>query len=52
MQRSALSTIVLQRLWQGLAGLVTVAVIAATLSQEQQGWYYTFLSVAALYSAF
>ena len=50
--RSVLSVIVAQRLWQGIAGLVTVAVIGTTLSQEQQGWYYTFVSVAALYSIF
>jgi len=35
-----------------LAGLLTVLVISFTLTQEQQGWYYTFLSLAALYSVF
>ena len=49
---SPLKLIVGQRLWQGLAGLVTIAVIASTLSNEQQGWYYTFISIAALYSLF
>jgi len=44
--------IVAQRLWQGFAGLLTVLVISFTLTQEQQGWYYTFLSLAALYSVF
>jgi hypothetical protein len=52
MFKSGLSLIVAQRAWQGLAGLVTVLVIGLTLTQEQQGWYYTFLSIAALYSVF
>ncbi|WP_047549171.1 hypothetical protein [Methylotenera sp. G11] len=52
MLRSGLSLIVAQRLWQGFAGLLTVLVISFTLTQEQQGWYYTFLSLAALYSVF
>ena len=42
----------MQRLWQGLAGLITVFVITSTLTHEQQGWYYTFVSIAALYSLF
>lgn len=52
MFNKGLSFIVAQRLWQGLAGLVTVVMITFTLTQEQQGWYYTFLSLAALYSIF
>lgn len=52
MFNNGLSLIIAQRLWQGLAGLVTVVVITFTLTQEQQGWYYTFLSLAALYSIF
>ena len=50
--RSPLTLVVGQRLWQGFAGLVTVAVITSTLNHEQQGWYYTFISIAALYSIF
>ena len=50
--RNALSLIVVQRLWQGLAGLLTVLIIATTLTRDQQGWYYTFVSIAALYSIF
>lgn len=41
-----------QRLWQGAAGLVTVLFVARFLTAEEQGWYYTFVSVAALYSVF
>jgi len=52
MFRSGLSLIVAQRVWQGFAGLLTVLVISFTLTHEQQGWYYTFLSLAALYSVF
>lgn len=52
MFKSGLSLIVAQRLWQGFSGLLTVLVIGFTLTQEQQGWYYTFLSLAALYSVF
>jgi hypothetical protein len=52
MLKSGLSLIVAQRLWQGVAGLVTVLVIGLTLTQEQQGWYYTFLSLASLYTLF
>jgi len=52
MFRSGLSLIIAQRVWQGFAGLLTVLVISFALTQEQQGWYYTFLSLAALYSVF
>jgi hypothetical protein len=41
-----------QRAWQSFAGLVTLVVVTFFLSLEQQGWYYTFVSVAALYSVF
>jgi hypothetical protein len=50
--RNALSLILIQRLWQGLAGLFTVLIVTTTLSLDQQGWYYTFISIAALYSIF
>lgn len=51
-QHLALSLIVFQRLWQALAGLLTALVITSTLNPDQQGWYYTFISLAALYSLF
>lgn len=52
MLTGGLSFIVAQRLWQGFAGLITVLVISLTLTQELQGWYYTFLSIASLYTIF
>jgi O-antigen/teichoic acid export membrane protein len=52
MGSNALLLIIVQRLWQGLAGLLTVLIITATLTSSQQGWYYTFVSIAALYSIF
>jgi O-antigen/teichoic acid export membrane protein len=48
----SLIVIIIQRLWQGFAGFLTVIVVARYLSLIEQGWYYTFLSVAALYSIF
>ena len=48
----ALSLIVSQRLWQALAGLLTALVVTYTLNPDQQGWYYTFISLAALYALF
>jgi hypothetical protein len=47
-----LGLIVGQRLWQALAGVVTILFVVRFLSAEEQGWYYTFVSVAALYSIF
>jgi O-antigen/teichoic acid export membrane protein len=41
-----------QRAWQSFAGLVTLVAVTFFLNVEQQGWYYTFVSVAALYSVF
>ncbi len=52
MALSSLYFIIGQRVWQGIAGLITVVFIATFLSAEQQGWYYTFISLAALYSLF
>jgi O-antigen/teichoic acid export membrane protein len=47
-----LAVIVGQRLWQALAGMVTILFVVRFLSADEQGWYYTFVSVAALYSLF
>lgn len=44
--------VVAQRSWQAIAGVVTVLLIAFKLNSDQQGWYYTFLSVAAFYTFF
>lgn len=41
-----------QRAWQSFAGLITLVAVTFFLNVEQQGWYYTFVSVAALYSIF
>ncbi|WP_139133383.1 hypothetical protein [Pandoraea sp. ISTKB] len=40
------------RLWQAGAGLLTTILAVHFLSPEIQGWYYSFISVAALYSLF
>lgn len=44
--------IVAQRLWQAISGVITVLLVSINLSAAQQGWYYTFLGVAALYVLF
>lgn len=49
---NGLSYVLAQRLWQAVAGSVTLALVAVVFSPEQQGWYYSFLSVAALYTLF
>jgi O-antigen/teichoic acid export membrane protein len=41
-----------QRSWQAFAGFFTTIIIAKFLSPSEQGWYYTFISVAALYVFF
>ena len=51
-QLSAIHFMIGHRLWQGFAGLITVLLVVRFLSADQQGWYYTFLSLAALYSIF
>ena len=48
----SLNIIFTQRLWQGLAGLFTIFFLTQYLSLELQGWYYSFLSLAALYTIF
>jgi len=47
-----LTLILSQRLWQAVAGLVTVIFVTRYLSADEQGWYYSFISLAALYSVF
>lgn len=47
-----ITLILLQRLWQAAAGLVTMLFIAHFLTPIQQGWYYSFLSLASLYTLF
>lgn len=47
-----ITVIFAQRLWQALSGLVTVLLLTHFLTPIQQGWYYSFLSIAALYTLF
>lgn len=44
--------ILTQRGWQSVGGLVTLVIISTFLTPDQQGWYYAFVSIAALYSVF
>lgn len=44
--------IVAQRGWQAASGLLTVVLVARFLTPIQQGWYYSFLSLAAIYTLF
>jgi hypothetical protein len=44
----AIAYTILARTWSGVAGLVTVTLIAKFLSLSEQGYYYTFSSLVAL----
>lgn len=50
--RRALYVILAQRVWQAASGLMTIALVTHFLTPEQQGWYYSLLSIAALYTLF
>ncbi len=52
MLSKSLLFILMQRIWQGLGGVLTIFFIAHTLSPDQQGWFYTFVSIASLYTLF
>ncbi len=47
-----ITIILAQRVWQAVSGLVTMLLIAHFLTPVQQGWYYSFLSLASLYTLF
>ena len=47
-----LSLVFMHRAWQGLSGLVTLLLLTHFLTPIQQGWYYSFLSLAAIYTLF
>ena len=49
---SALTIILAQRLWQAGSGLITIVLVTRFLSPTEQGWYYSLLSFAALYTLF
>ncbi len=49
---NSLVALVVQRSWVALSGLMTTVLITFFLSQQMQGWYYAFLSLAAVYSLF
>ena len=44
--------IVGQRFWQAVSGFGTLVFIMYFLSLDQQGWYYSLLSMSALYTLF
>ncbi len=48
----AIAFTVLARGWAGLAGLVTVALIARSLTSAEQGYYFTFGSLVAMQLVF
>jgi O-antigen/teichoic acid export membrane protein len=52
MLTKSLILIFTQRLWQALGGALTIIFIAHTLSPNQQGWFYTFMSISSLYTLF
>jgi hypothetical protein len=44
--------ILFQRSWQALSGFITTILATIYLSPVEQGWYFTFLSIASLYTLF
>ena len=44
--------IIAQRLWQAISGFGTLVFIICFMSLDQQGWYYSLLSLSALYTLF
>jgi hypothetical protein len=50
--RNGLHVILAQRFWQAASGLITIAFVTKFLTAEQQGWYYSLLTFAALYTLF
>lgn len=50
--RPELASILALRIWQALGGLVSTLLAVHYLTPALQGWYYSFLSVASLYTLF
>jgi hypothetical protein len=48
----AIAYTVTGRFWQGMAGIITVLLIARFLTPNEQGYYYTFSSIVALQLVF
>lgn len=51
-QYSDITAVLAQRSWQAFSGVLSIVFITHFLSPTTQGWYYSFLSVAALYTLF
>ena len=49
---TALQVILAQRLWQAGSGVITIVMITSFLTPAQQGWYFSLLSLSALYTLF
>jgi len=52
MPSKSLLFILIQRIWQGLGGVLTIFFIAHTLTSDMQGWFYSFASITSLYVLF
>jgi len=49
---AALQMVLSQRIWQGFSGLITALILTFHISPIEQGWYYSFLSLATFYIIF
>lgn len=52
LRHPALRMVFFQRLWQSISGVITIFFLVHYLSLELQGWYYSFLSLAAFFTLF
>jgi len=50
--RAFANPVFLQRLTQAFTGLITLILVVRYLSLDLQGWYYTFSSIASVYTLF
>jgi hypothetical protein len=50
--KTGIVMVLAQRIWQASSGVVTLILVAHFLTPQLQGWYYSFLSIAALYTLF
>ena len=42
--------ILIQRVWQGLSGVISIIFLTEYLDLYQQGWYYSFVSLSSLFT--